>query len=36
MVDELNFEYLGKSKENQKMLHVENDSSIGEKLKSHH
>ena len=33
MVDRVNFEYLGKSIEYQKMLHVENDSNIGKKFK---
>ena len=36
MVDRVNFEYLGKSREYQKMLHVENDTNIGEKFKSHY
>ena len=31
MVDKVNFDYLEKSKEYQKMLHVENDSNSGKK-----
>ena len=36
MVDRVNFEYLGKSREYQKMLHVENNSNIGKKFKLHY
>ena len=33
MVDKVNFDYLEKSKEYQKMPYVENDSNFGKKLK---
>ena len=36
MVDRVNFKYLGKSREYQKMLHVENNSNIGKNFKLHY